>query len=196
VLVSAGGILTITYDYRETTIAFLRSRLGGQTGPVSHSSPPSTTFLPTSASIELQERNPKDTLGVSPNASLDVAEVAQPSSSAGLRQRRSHPIFVDEALDEEPLVIMTPNPIVAAVVGTLMVILVVSVIVVRARLASPPRALDFFANMLIAGVIIFGVSGSFLSINLSNLTDRRVGWSGRHPTSPWVHCRQWLGLFP
>ena len=36
------------------------------------------------------------------------------------------------------------------------IIVFITLIVVRAKISNPPRWLDFFVNMIIAGVIIFG----------------------------------------
>ncbi len=52
--------------------------------------------------------------------------------------------------------IMVPSTTVAIIVGSALIAGVISLLVTRSQLHNPPRSLDFFCNMIIAGLIIFG----------------------------------------
>ncbi|KAJ1023551.1 hypothetical protein NDA16_003168 [Ustilago loliicola] len=52
--------------------------------------------------------------------------------------------------------IMVLNRYFAIGLGAVFIVFIVAVVVTRSQLTNPPRALDFFTNMMIAGVIIFG----------------------------------------
>lgn len=137
VLVAAGGLLTLAWDYRRLVLPRRRS-------------PPASP-----AAIEMQDIDSKD------------------DAPSTLRQRR--PIA---ALDPEPAptapTIITPSPLVAAASGALAILLVVVTVVTRSQLAAPPRPLDFFSNMLLAGIIIFG--GGPVVIPLLRQYTVQPGW--------------------
>ncbi|PWY97654.1 hypothetical protein BCV70DRAFT_202706 [Testicularia cyperi] len=92
-----------------------------------------------------------------------------PSRTSSLRQRTSRPEATstpatprddDEDMQSPDLTRRTPimvlNKKLALMLGALFLAFVITVVVVRSELKTPPRALDFFTNMVIAGVIIFG----------------------------------------
>lgn len=87
------------------------------------------------------------------------------SAPSSMRQRvsaliepshQAPPAVADEAVPDRSTSLMVLNRKLAIVSGTLFAVFIVVIIVVRSQLDDPPRALDFFTNMVIAGVIIFG----------------------------------------
>ncbi|PWN50523.1 hypothetical protein IE53DRAFT_387155 [Violaceomyces palustris] len=87
-----------------------------------------------------------------------------PSAAVSLRRRNnqsvsgsdSGPASQHETAEERQTAIVTPSPVWAWAMGGSFILLIIVMVVVRAKLASPPRTLDFVTNMIIAGVIIFG----------------------------------------
>lgn len=124
VLVAAGGLLTLAWDYRKR---IFRRR------------PPPPAASP--EAIAMQDVDTKDELPL-PNA-LRQRRPAAPSSPMASSSNESTSIHV-------------PSNALAIAAGLLAVSLVVTTLVVRSQLAIRPRPLDFFSNMLLAGIIIFG----------------------------------------
>ncbi|KAN0063268.1 hypothetical protein ACQY0O_004432 [Thecaphora frezii] len=102
------------------------------------------------------------------SASLDAVTGDRGEASQGLRNRsepghHSQASTTPEAsqqsenasIESRQMHLRVPGRKVAVLMGVTFVVLVV-LVVVRAKLARPPRLLSFFTNMIIAGVTIFG----------------------------------------
>ena len=103
-------------------------------------------------------------------STMDAAEVIHqrptdiPLNSHDIRRRQNATVTTASvspaAAVPATTPIMTPPPTVAGGVIVGLVALIVTLVVVRNETSNPSRALEFLTNMTIAGVVIFGVSGS------------------------------------
>lgn len=128
VLVAVGGLLTLAFDYRRDALELVKRKTRKEESPVP------------------LESDSGDALQV------DV-ELAPVSSTSTLR-RRVAPEPAPPVVEHTH--IMTPSAPLAITMGVTLVVGVIALLVTRSQLARPPRALDFFCNMLVAGIIIFG----------------------------------------
>lgn len=187
VLVVAGGLVTVTYDYRFTIVKFSKSRLRQTTATassISNHHPPVETQSAPFNGIDLLPRpvaplppdivtdpTREEAVGVTPRTAGTGEENSLRRRYSGIAAPNQH-ASVSQQLATTP--IMTPTPILACVVGIGVIVEVMTLLVLRSQLASPPRALDFLANMTLAGIIIFGVSMPTLNID----ADHHAGRSG------------------
>ena len=172
VLVVAGGLSTLTYDYRARFwIAFKRSagidRRSQRSSVAAAASVTEDNNTPiVDGEVELQPTLSSRCPAVIP---ITPAETDNPVSVSAIRQTasiRRRTNTARSAVDptsttiggHETTGIVTPSIPVAVVVGVLLAAGIVVLVVVRAKTSNPTRALDFLTNMVIAGVIIFGVS--------------------------------------
>jgi chromate transport protein ChrA len=166
VLVFAGGLITLIFDYRRRLFntlvpARLRKRLQKKTDEASQSP---------AQDIEL-EALPASTLNANvtqvsgeggASSTQATSQDANLSGSSTLRNRIAQtatatPITPPPVEDSrDTITLMVPNKKLASALGLTLVVFMVTLLVVRGQLPSPPRTLDFFANMVLAGVIIFG----------------------------------------
>lgn len=141
-LVAFGGTATLLVDYRHKLFSLL----------------PGSRRQTRDSGVQLQDLS---TRGPSP-----VQEDAPASTTASLSQRRvaQEPLTTatsevsQEAIPERTETLMILDKRLAALTGLGFVLLVVIPLAVRGGMQSPPVSLDFFSNMVIAGVIIFGAS--------------------------------------
>nr|CDI53279.1 chromate ion transporter [Melanopsichium pennsylvanicum 4] len=176
VLVFGGGLITLAYDYRHRIVKGVSAKLNLRNRKaVKNHNPAQNNRQNFSAQvIELEP------VASTRRASLDATDKKQPapavqelpfqvgasSTQANLRHRsaQSADHNASNAISNEtnsaeinrrtPIMVL-PHKI-ALALGAGFIILVVTVVVTRSQLKSPPRTLDFFTNMMIAGVIIFG----------------------------------------
>jgi chromate transport protein ChrA len=166
VLVFAGGLITLIFDYRRRLFntlvpARLRKRLQKKTDEAPQSP---------AQDIEL-EALPASTLNANvtqvsgeggASSTQATSQDANLSGSSTLRNRIAQtatatPITPPPVEDSrDTITLMVPNKKLASALGLTLVVFMVTLLVVRGQLPSPPRTLDFFANMVLAGVIIFG----------------------------------------
>lgn len=178
-LVFAGGLVTLLYDSRHRIFQQvsaklnIRARRHHNSGSLAQESQPdssqdieielepvSSDQLPTFDALHktqtassVQEL-PFQAASSSTRASLrqrSAQSVNQPTASANEGSARTVAPVVDR-----PTPIMVLDSYVAMGLGAAFLVFVVAVVVTRSQLASPPRPLDFFTNMMIAGIIIFG----------------------------------------
>ncbi len=181
ILVFGGGLVTLLYDFRHTiakaTIGKVtrRSARAASNDAVvddpaqsSHSDDIELEPVRSQARTSLEADTDKHQSGA------DVQELAfqngaATASASSIRQRnastveRTHSASAhqsasasDAPLTDRRTPIMVLNRTIALALGAAFIVLIVAVVVTRSQLTSPPRALDFFTNMMIAGVIIFG----------------------------------------
>lgn len=162
VLVFVGGAVTLAYDFRRPVFNKLMSRrqqLRSDTAP-QHSTP--ATDEP-NRDIELVSRT-QHTAQDTSLPTQGATEQAHGNDHSGLRQRSGPSVqsFQSSTTTSHAVPESTRTPILvlnkrfALGLGVVFVAFVVTLIVVRSQLANVPRLLDFFTNMVIAGVIIFG----------------------------------------
>jgi hypothetical protein len=172
VLVATGGITTFLWDVRHRILAHVRPRR--------HRRSSSAISPETNGSIELQAvpSTPVD-VAVPPLARTREASTVdqddgktgkETSVESGLRQRSTAlPVSptppTETAPSDERLRtrLIVPPTRVAYTFGGTFIALVILLVVLRGKypVKPVPRALDFTTNMVIAGVIIFGVRSSF-----------------------------------
>lgn len=164
VLVATGGLSTFLWDFRHRILARVRPRRRRR----------SSIQPETNASIELQPIPSGGDVAVPPLARTREAGRAEEEEvkggkdtgvESGLRQRNivlpvspTPPAYVptDERLRTRLIV---PPTKVAYTLGASFIALIIMLVVLRGKypVKPVPRALDFTTNMVIAGVIIFGV---------------------------------------
>lgn len=167
VLIVVGGILTLSWDYRTVLTTSLRQRVRRRP----RRSPSANEPIELQRRQQPSESDPGKDLEVTTDDIVatqilpEVAEtthISSAASTAGLRQRNNASSGAEASAAattptrDESLVIMTPRPLAALAAGVLCAVSIITIVVTRSQLDNPPRALDFFANMLLAGVIIFG----------------------------------------
>lgn len=170
-LVAAGGSFTLAWDYRKDAAKLVKRR----------------EKLP----IPLESEN-----GGTHHDDVELAPVpsrseSQPSRSESQLRQRTIPPTQAEPMYEHTQ-IMTPSTPLAIAMGVTLVVGIITLLVTRSQLAQPPRALDFFCNMLVAGVIIFGGGPVVIPLlkgytvdngkSLSVIADSRLGSSARLST--------------
>ncbi|GJN92338.1 hypothetical protein Rhopal_005368-T1 [Rhodotorula paludigena] len=138
VLVVAGGLSTLVYDVGSRRLASYKLRRAR--APVG-STPSNVTTEALSVNAHSQD------------IELEPIESKRTVAAGDDQHRRA---IADEAVPDRSTSLMVLNRKLAIVSGTLFAVFIVVIIVVRSQLDDPPRALDFFTNMVIAGVIIFG----------------------------------------
>ncbi|SJX62589.1 uncharacterized protein SRS1_10776 [Sporisorium reilianum f. sp. reilianum] len=162
VLVFGGGLITLLYDFRRRILSAVTSKVKRQRtstrkpSPADHATQPEQT-----QDIELEP------VASTRRASLDATDKKQPGpavqglpfqSASTLRQRNATTVDRTDAIPvadrRTPIMVLNRN--MAMALGAGFIALIVAVVVTRSQLTSPPRAFDFFTNMMIAGVIIFG----------------------------------------
>ncbi|EST04804.1 Chromate transporter [Kalmanozyma brasiliensis GHG001] len=176
VLVFGGGLITLIYDFRRRIASFVSTKLEiSRRRSQAVSRGDDTAQNESTQDIELE---PVTTAG---RASLDAADKKQSGSAVqelpfqagsssipvSIRQRTAQTVDRNTATPQnanDPTAattdhrtpIMVLNRTIAVALGVGFLVFVIAVVVTRSQLASPPRMLDFFTNMVIAGVIIFG----------------------------------------
>ncbi|GAA6043137.1 hypothetical protein JCM8097_004336 [Rhodosporidiobolus ruineniae] len=185
-LVAAGGIATVLFDFRRQISAKVLGKLDPYTvsarrKAAKQAAPPASPE--TGADIELESlparsqksSEPDEAAGKAASFVEEIEEVppqavdaSQPGTSSSTLRRRadtastapSLPSGTSATTDTDAPTRRTPLLVLprslALLVGALFLVFVITLVVVRSRLSSPPRAFDFFTNMVIAGVIIFG----------------------------------------
>ena len=186
VLVFVGGLSTLLYDYRAKILSLLplKARRSRSSHPEAipevsqdqsagdvelEAVPPREPVAPSSSKADLGDDSRSRNINEVPyqSNSEDAARGAS-SSRTSLRSRNAAISTRDSVADRdqassEPVAsspaatkLMVPNKVVAGIMGAVFILLIVVLVVVRGQLSDPPRLLDFFTNMVIAGVIIFG----------------------------------------
>ena len=177
VLVFGGGLITLLSDFRQRIIQALSLKVKNCTcrctdkGSVQH-----TAQNNSSQDIELEpaactRRPSKDAAGSKqPGPAIQElpCQASSASTPSSFRQRSAATVdhtnpTTDQyasasstAVQDRRTPIMVLNRNIAIALGATFIIFVVAVVVTRSQLNSPPRTLEFFTNMMIAGVIIFG----------------------------------------
>ena len=175
VLVFGGGLITLLYDFRHRILKTVTGKLNSRDRKAAKNN--NTAQLDnhndTSQDIELEP------VSSTRRASLDATDKKQPgpavqelpfqagasSTPASLRQRNAQTVernttqtptdAAQTAVDRRtPIMVLNRN--IALGLGAGFLALVIAVVVTRSQLNNPPRTLEFFTNMTIAGVIIFG----------------------------------------
>lgn len=160
VLVFVGGAVTLVYDFHRPVLNKLRPRQRGSRNASSQSSTPARNG--SNQDMELVSRRP-EMLRETPSMP-GATPLPERAEQSGLRQRsgpmlrsiRSSTVSTQAMPETTRTPIMVLNKKFALGLGVLFIGFVVTLVVVRSQLASVPRLLDFFTNMVIAGVIIFG----------------------------------------
>ncbi|POY73116.1 hypothetical protein BMF94_3854 [Rhodotorula taiwanensis] len=186
VLVAVGGLTTLLFDFRGRVLGLLprvRQRRRPLHGVDSDRDPAPRRG---DDAIELESIPRRRTEAGRDDDNDDLKPVAPDVDSAStLRHRNgsststtaattSAPPVNASASVERSTVLMVLNRKVAFTLGAGFVVYLVSIIVVRSKLAHPPRALDFFTNMVIGGTIIFG--GGPVVIPLLRQYTVQPGW--------------------
>jgi chromate transport protein ChrA len=163
-LLVAGGVTTLAWDNRHRLFSSLTSRF-----PVRRPSllPPAQED---SEAIELSDRpatrlNDKSIHDTA--VTHDIPDVSHHSdidpSSSSMRQRPAPSVRSLNSITEHdlpnpsertPLITLHAKPAIATAVA--FVIIVITLVIIRATVKSLSRPFDFFVNMIIAGIIIFG----------------------------------------
>lgn len=173
VLVFGGGFITLLFDFRHriakrvsTKLNFRNRTKANNNNAVEHAQHHSTQ------DIELEQVNSVQRTSLdkaqTPASVQELPFQASSSSAQGsLRQRNAQTVdrtttnaqstdSAHAAAVDRRTPIMVLNRYFAIGLGALFIIFVVAVVVTRSQINNPPRALDFFTNMMIAGIIIFG----------------------------------------
>ncbi|SPO27013.1 related to chromate transport protein [Ustilago trichophora] len=178
VLVFGGGLITLAYDFRHRIVhsVFAKLNIRNRQAAKQHSAVEVGGNNDSNQDIELEP------ISSTRRASLDATDKKQPgpaiqelpfqagssSAQASLRQRTPHNVVQSNnvtsqtneadaaAAPDHRTPIMVLNRRIALALGATFIVFVVAVVVTRSQLNSPPRTFDFFTNMMIAGVIIFG----------------------------------------
>ncbi|TKY86226.1 hypothetical protein EX895_005051 [Sporisorium graminicola] len=173
VLVFGGGLITLLYDFRRRIVEAVSTRFKSQRsssrkanqaddGP--HNGQTQDIELEPVASTRCA--SPDATDKKQPGPAVQDLPFQLATSSTSLRQRNAATMdcnlfHVDTAAADVSAVdhrtpIMVLNRTMAMALGAGFIALIIAVVVTRSQLNAPPRAFDFFTNMMIAGVIIFG----------------------------------------
>lgn len=143
VLVATGGILTLVWDYKARMLDAVKSL---STSRRKRSSP---SFPSSTEAIELDSR-PEST---SSDTRAPSIRNRMRSGGSTMSASKSATVVTVEARHMNLMVLKKKFAIPLAVSS---VVVIVALIVTRSQVSMPPRWLDFFVNMIIAGVIIFG----------------------------------------
>lgn len=144
VLVATGGILTLLWDYKTRMLDLVRN-ITDKRGR-RRSSP---SFPPATEGIELESR-PEST---SSEARAPSMRNRMRSGGSTLSASKSATAATPEARHIDLMVLKRQYAIPLAIAS---VTVIVALIITKSQISMPPRWLDFFVNMFIAGVIIFG----------------------------------------
>lgn len=170
VLVATGGIITFLWDFRHRILARVRPRRrrASPTSPDTNGSSIELQPVP-STPVEVALPPLARTRETGRTEEEDPKTGKEANVESGLRQRTvSVPAVAtppaptpDERLRTRLIV---PPTRIAYTLGAAFVSLVVMLVVLRGKypVKPVPRALDFTTNMVIAGVIIFGVRRQFV----------------------------------
>lgn len=173
VLVFGGGLITLLYDFRRTIARFVSTKLNvgsrratrtnEDAGNAQHESTQDIELEPVSTPARASaDATDKKQTGPAIQE-LPFQQAGSSSSQPNLRQRTAQTVHrstsastPDAAIPDRRTPIMVLNRNIAIALGVAFFTFVIAVIVTRSQLTSPPRMFDFFTNMVIAGVIIFG----------------------------------------
>ncbi|KAJ1017930.1 hypothetical protein NDA13_006541 [Ustilago tritici] len=173
VLVFGGGFTTLLYDFRLGIIAGVSAKLNIREARTRSNNAGDGAQNDSTQDIELEQVN------TAQRASLDKAQtpasvqelpfqVGSSLAQGSLRQRNAQTVDrtrtgtnqstegIDAAIVDRRTPIMVLNRYFAIGLGAFFLTFVVAIVLTRSQLNNPPRAFDFFTNMMIAGVIIFG----------------------------------------
>ncbi|BGP03138.1 hypothetical protein NBRC10513v2_006867 [Rhodotorula toruloides] len=197
VLVFAGGFVTLLFDFRRQILRRLpdavnpyaiRARREAAATPLEPLQDPNYD-------VELESLGEQRRSSTGEDGAQRVTEdddkprgaedQAADTVRTTLRQRNGpsvHPqptptpasTIVEAPSTERSTPIMVLNRKIAFALGAGFVVYLVTIIVVRSQLDNPPRALDFFTNMVIGGTIIFG--GGPVVIPLLRQYTVQPGW--------------------
>jgi chromate transport protein ChrA len=166
VLVFSGGLITLVFDYRRKLLdTLVPVKLRRRLHKKRDETPPSPAQDIELEALPVSIPNATVTQVASEAGASSVqaaAQFANASGSSTLRNRVAQaatatPITPPPAADtRDATTLMVPNKKLAWGLGLTLIVFIVTLLVVRGQLPSPPRTLDFFANMVLAGVIIFG----------------------------------------
>ncbi|BGP35036.1 hypothetical protein JCM10296v2_006866 [Rhodotorula toruloides] len=197
VLVFAGGFVTLLFDFRRQILGRLPDTLNPyaiRARRQAVATPPEPPQDP-NYDIELEslgeQRRDSAAEDGAQRATEDedkphgAEDQAADTVRATLRQRNHRSVqpqpsappastVVEAPSTERSTPIMVLNRKIAFALGAGFVVYLVTIIVVRSQLNNPPRALDFFTNMVIGGTIIFG--GGPVVIPLLRQYTVQPGW--------------------
>jgi hypothetical protein len=175
VLVVAGGTITLAFDYRLDALAYVRQKRRNNRKSRASTAIATEPVIGRTAQddVELAQRTvSRDDGSDSKDEAISPAPLASQQSNpkddladrSSLRQRGAPPTPAatpprTTAAEEEAAIIpniMTPSTAVAVATGITLLVTLIAVLVTRSKLNAVPRSFDFFCNMMIAGVIIFG----------------------------------------
>ncbi|GAC94492.1 chromate transporter [Pseudozyma hubeiensis SY62] len=179
VLVFGGGLITLLYDFRHRIVQAVSSKIQRQSARSKDREQNRVDIQPDATQdIELEpvasNRRPSlddatDKKQPGPAVQELPFQAGPSTAQTSLRQRTAHnvdrnrsniaangntPESVAAADRRTPIMVLNRTVAIALFSG--FITLVVAVVVTRSQLTSPPRTLDFFTDMMIAGVIIFG----------------------------------------
>lgn len=157
VLVATGGLSTLIWDFRKQILTFF--------GKLSHKTkrnhrPNSSSGSSNNEEIQLDDMSRQAGLTESQNTAATTTtarnRMRSTNSANSLTNKKEEEEQITSEtrmLDYEMMVLKKKLAIPLAISSILVII---TLIVVKSEIPMPPRWLDFFVNMIIAGVIIFG----------------------------------------
>lgn len=143
VLVATGGILTLLWDYKQGMLDFVKKH----TVKRRRRSLPSASQ--SSQGIELESMSQRSLNESRAPSIRNRMRSAESSTSV----KKGEPATILEARHMDLMVLKRKYAIPLAVAS---LVVILALIITRSQVSMPPRWLDFFVNMIIAGVIIFG----------------------------------------
>ncbi|BGP11054.1 hypothetical protein JCM10049v2_006953 [Rhodotorula toruloides] len=197
VLVFAGGFVTLLFDFRRQILGRLPTALNPyaiRARRKAAAAPPEPPQDP-NYDVELESLGEQRRSSTAEDGAQRATEdddkprgaedQAADTVRATLRQRNGPSVqpqpsatpassVVDAPSTERSTPIMVLNRKIAFALGAGFIVYLVTIIVVRSQLNNPPRALDFFTNMVIGGTIIFG--GGPVVIPLLRQYTVQPGW--------------------
>jgi hypothetical protein len=149
VLIAAGGISTLAWDYRHLALRSLKN-ISKKRNSARRNSPSSdeATGAATVSTVNDEESKPQV-------SNINSNNIRQRGTNTSASSERAAVATTQPALAQHAeLMVLSKKVAVPLLLAT--ILLIVSLVIVRAKVANPPRSLEFFVNMVIAGVIIFG----------------------------------------
>ena len=156
VLVFGGGTATLMFDYRKRIVTtVVPPKLRNKLRPARiQEDPPQDIELESLPSTDQTQRIPTP-----PNQPASNQQgLRQRNTAAGSQATSTGLAQQDQDLPEPVRVthLMVPNKKLAFSLGIGFAVFIIALLVTRNEVPNPPRSLDFFSNMVLAGVIIFG----------------------------------------
>lgn len=160
VLVATGGLSTLAWDFRRQILSFL-AKFSHRTQRKRRPSP----SVPASSNEEIQLRDMSEQAGITESQNnvnttttrnrIRGTTVSNNSTTTNNKQEQEEEQTVtDNRMLEYEMMVLKKKLAIPLAISSILII--ITLVIVKAELSSPPRWLDFFVNMITAGVIIFG----------------------------------------